>query len=104
MRHYFFYFFLINNAHFVLVKDAVSVRVPENPGEEGELTVLGHVTHRLVLAPDWDSLLQKSGLNQSLAWTNRSRRTEAKNNLKDKPGDLFSSWLSDNKSLLLLPY
>jgi len=49
------------------LQDAVSVRVPENPGEEGELTVLGHVTHRLVLAPDWDSLLQKSGLNQSLA-------------------------------------
>ena len=59
-------FFFING-HFVFVKDAVSVRVPENPGEEGELTVLGHVTHRLVLAPDWDSLLQKSGLNQSLA-------------------------------------
>ena len=50
-----------------VLQDAVSVRVPGNPEEEGELTVLGHVSHRLVLTPDWDHLLKEAGLNDTLA-------------------------------------
>jgi len=49
------------------LQDAVSVRVPANPEAEGELTVLGHVTDRLVLSPDWNCLLRESGLNEDLA-------------------------------------
>ncbi len=36
-------------------------------GEEGAVTVLGHVRHRLIVSPDWDLLLHRSGLNQDLA-------------------------------------
>jgi hypothetical protein len=43
------------------------VRLPSVAGETGDMTVLGHVRHRLVVAPDWDALLQRSGLNEDLA-------------------------------------
>lgn len=51
------------------LQDAVSVRMPEGDGGgvEGCLTVLGHVRHRLVVSPDWDSLLHTAGLNRDLA-------------------------------------
>jgi len=49
------------------LQDVVSVRVPSNQQAEGELTILGHVSHRLVLSPDWDSLLKNNGLNNTLA-------------------------------------
>ena len=59
------------------LQDAVSIRVAPNSeaagGEgdsatrEGQLTVLGHITNRLVVTPDWDSLLRESGLNDTLA-------------------------------------
>ena len=61
-----------------MFQDAVSIRLPTttDPGEgdvkpevgEGQLTVLGHISHRLVVSPDWDSLLRESGLNDTLAW------------------------------------
>ncbi|XP_023333297.1 DNA-directed RNA polymerase III subunit RPC4 [Eurytemora carolleeae] len=49
------------------LQNAVSIRVPSNPGESGECTVLGHISHRLVMSPDWDTLLHQSGLNSTLA-------------------------------------
>lgn len=49
------------------LQDLVSIRVPPNPESNGEMTVVGHVTNRLVLSPDWDSLLHSNGLNQDLA-------------------------------------
>jgi len=49
------------------LQDVVSVRIPPNKEVNGELTILGHVSHRLVLSPDWDSLLRDSGLNETLA-------------------------------------
>jgi len=49
------------------LQDLVSIRIPPNIESEGELTVVGHVTNRLVLSPDWDSLLHSNGLNQDLA-------------------------------------
>jgi len=47
------------------LQDAVSVKVPE----EGvaDLTVLGHVKHRLVVTPNWRHLLSKAGLDSEAA-------------------------------------
>jgi len=49
------------------LQDAVSVRVPGGDRHDGQLTVLGHVAHRLIVSPDWNSLLEQAGLNQNLA-------------------------------------
>merc|ERR1711915_95475 len=49
------------------LQDVVSVQLPEEQGGVGDMTVLGHVKHRLVVTPDWDSLMDKAGLCSSLA-------------------------------------
>jgi len=49
------------------LQDAVSVQLPQEDGGVGNMTVLGHVKHRLVVTPDWDFLMDKAGLSQSLA-------------------------------------
>jgi len=49
------------------LQDLVSIRVPPMPEQDGEMTVLGHITNRLIVSPNWDSLLQESGYDQDLA-------------------------------------
>merc|ERR1712142_1133559 len=49
------------------LQDAVSVQLPQEDGGVGNMTVLGHVKHRLVVTPDWDFLMDKAGLSQSPA-------------------------------------
>jgi len=49
------------------LQDAVSFRKPGQGEDLGDLTVLGHVRHRLVVTPNWNSLLSKAGLSPSLA-------------------------------------
>ena len=53
--------------HQCLIQDLVSIRVPPMPEQDGEMTVLGHITNRLIVSPNWDSLLQESGFDQDLA-------------------------------------
>ena len=48
------------------LQDAVSVEVGED-GVNGDMSLLGHVTHRLIVTPDWSDMMDKSGLNASLA-------------------------------------
>ena len=48
------------------LQDAVSVEVGED-GVKGDMTLLGHVSHRLIVTPDWSDMMDKSGLNASLA-------------------------------------
>ncbi len=43
------------------LQDLVSVHTSDIPQEVGDMTVLGHVKHRLVLTPDWESILDKAG-------------------------------------------
>lgn len=48
------------------LQDAVSLSMP-SPGQEvGDLTVLGHVRHRLVVTPNWESLLERDGRQPAL--------------------------------------
>ena len=61
----------------IIFQDVVSVRIPPNKEVNGELTILGHVSHRLVLSPDWDSLLRDSGLNETLAWPTVQIRSQS---------------------------
>ena len=49
------------------LQDAVSVQLPREQGGVGDMTVLGHVRHRLVVTPNWDFLMEKAGLCQTLA-------------------------------------
>lgn len=49
------------------LQDAVSVRVQEGEGAVGDITVLGHVKHRLVVTPNWRDLLSKSGMDSDAA-------------------------------------
>jgi len=49
------------------LQDAVSVQLPQEEGGVGNMTVLGHVKHRLVVTPDWDYLMDKAGLSPTLA-------------------------------------
>ena len=49
------------------LQDAVSVELPETEGERGKMTMLGHVKQRLVVTPNWDHLMDNSGLCSSLA-------------------------------------
>ena len=49
------------------LQDAVSVELPETEGETGKMTMLGHVKQRLVVTPNWDHLMDNSGLCSSLA-------------------------------------
>ena len=44
------------------LQDAVSVELPEADGEKGKMTLLGHVRQRLVVTPNWDHLMDNSGL------------------------------------------
>ena len=48
------------------LQDAVSVRLPETGGV-ADMTVLGHVRHRLVVTPNWRDLLNKMGLDSEAA-------------------------------------
>ena len=51
------------------LQDAVSVKLPDRAAASGggagvaDLTVLGHVKHRLVITPNWKDLLGKAGLD-----------------------------------------
>lgn len=47
------------------LQDAVSIEVGEDG--EGDMTLLGHVSHRLIVTPDWADMMDKSGLSSSLA-------------------------------------
>ena len=49
------------------LQDAVSVELPQVEGERGKMTMLGHVKQRLVVTPNWDHLMDNSGLCSSLA-------------------------------------
>ena len=49
------------------LQDAMSVELPENEGEKGKMTMLGHVRQRLVVTPNWDHLMNNSGLCSDLA-------------------------------------
>lgn len=49
------------------LQDLVSIRVPPIAEQDGEMTVLGHITNRLIVSPNWDSLLQDSGFDRDLA-------------------------------------
>merc|ERR1719350_2424243 len=49
------------------LQDAVSVQLPQEEGGVGNMTVLGHVKHRLVVTPDWEFLMDKAGICPSLA-------------------------------------
>jgi len=53
------------------LQDAVSVETcPDESSEDtrrGNMTVLGHVSQRLIVTPDWDNLMDKSGLCSTLA-------------------------------------
>ena len=49
------------------LQDAVSVELPETEGETGKMTMLGHVKQRLVVTPNWDHLMDNSGLCSTLA-------------------------------------
>jgi len=49
------------------LQDAVSLTLPAPGEDQGDLTVLGHVRHRLVVTPNWNSLLSRAGLSPSLA-------------------------------------
>lgn len=49
------------------LQDAVSVELPEADGDKGKMTLLGHVRQRLVVTPNWDHLMDNSGLCSSLA-------------------------------------
>ena len=49
------------------LQDAVAVELPEREGELGKMTMLGHVKQRLVVTPNWDHLMDNSGLCSSLA-------------------------------------
>ena len=49
------------------LQDAVSVELPETEGERGKMTMLGHVKQRLVVTPNWDHLMDNSGLCSTLA-------------------------------------
>ena len=48
------------------LQDAVGVEVGED-GVQGDMSLLGHVSHRLIVTPDWSDMMDKSGLNASLA-------------------------------------
>ena len=48
-------------------KDLVSIRVAPVADQDGEMTVLGHISNRLIVSPNWDSLLQDSGFDRDLA-------------------------------------
>lgn len=42
------------------LQDLVAIRASSDaPNEIGEMTVMGHVKHRMVLTPDWDQLFEK---------------------------------------------
>lgn len=49
------------------LQDLVSIRVPPVADQDGEMTVLGHISNRLIVSPNWDSLLQESGFDRDLA-------------------------------------
>jgi len=53
------------------LQDAVSVETCSDDTSEdtrrGTMTVLGHVSQRLIVTPDWDNLMEKSGLCSTLA-------------------------------------
>ena len=49
------------------LQDAMSVELPETEGERGKMTMLGHVKQRLVVTPNWDHLMDNSGLCSTLA-------------------------------------
>ena len=49
------------------LQDAVSLRAPAGAGARGHMTVVGHVRHKLVVTPSWDSLLARADLQPSLA-------------------------------------
>lgn len=51
------------------LQDAVSIEIGEDSAEgaEGDMSLLGHVSHRLIVTPDWSDMMDKSGLNASLA-------------------------------------
>ena len=50
------------------LQEAVAVEVPEEEEEaRGRMTVVGHVSQRLVVTPDWDSIMDRSGLSSTLA-------------------------------------
>jgi len=49
------------------LQDLVSIRVPPLSEQDGEMTVLGHISNRLIISPNWDSLLQDSGFDRDLA-------------------------------------
>lgn len=48
------------------LQDAVSVKLPPSGGV-ADMTVLGHVKHRLVITPNWKDLLSKIGLDSEAA-------------------------------------
>ena len=52
------------------LQDVMSIQLPqqtEETDEKGSMTVLGHVTQRLVVTPDWEHLMDTSGLCSTLA-------------------------------------
>merc|ERR1719432_375585 len=49
------------------LQDLVSIRVAPVADQDGEMTVLGHISNRLIVSPNWDSLLQDSGFDRDLA-------------------------------------
>ena len=48
------------------LQDAVSIEIGDDD-EEGDMSLLGHVSHRLIVTPDWSDMMDKSGLSPSLA-------------------------------------
>ena len=53
------------------LQDVMSIQLPQqtdaSSDEKGSMTVLGHVTQRLVVTPDWEHLMDTSGLCSTLA-------------------------------------
>ena len=48
------------------LQDAVSVELGDS-GSVGDVSLLGHVRHRLIVTPDWSDMMDKAGLSASLA-------------------------------------
>ncbi len=42
------------------LQDLVSVQTSDIPQEVGDMTVLGHVNHRLVVTPDWEGIISRA--------------------------------------------
>ena len=67
------------------LQDLVSINLPEqeqetvasNQKQTGDMTVLGHVRHRIVVSPDWERLFDLSGKQSKVNSANKNNDEES---------------------------